>query len=202
LLGGFPLAIITLASGHFVWWWLFGILFATLLVPFALLAVVSRLKPIFNARGMLLVSPYLLLVLAWGIVRLRHSRVAAVALLVVMSVSVYSGSEAYRHMSAGRANYMAFAAAVAPHVDKADLVFIQPSWYSTPAFYYLNSGWDRFVGQDYQAASRQAPHARVWALLFYEETMPKQMAEGLSDYQPLQTIEVPRARAVLYVPKN
>jgi len=179
-----------------------ALVLALVVVPFAVLTAVSRLKPIFNARGMLLVSPYLLLVLAWGIVRLSRSRVAAIALLVVMSVSVYSGSEGYRHMSAGRANYMAFAAAVAPHVDKADLVFIQPSWYSTPVFYYLNSGWNRFLGQDYKVACRLNPHARVWTLLFYDEDIPKEMREALFDYQPLQTIETPRARAVLYAPKT
>jgi hypothetical protein len=36
LLGGFPLAIITLGAGHFLWWWLSGILFAASLVPVAL----------------------------------------------------------------------------------------------------------------------------------------------------------------------
>jgi hypothetical protein len=171
-------------------------------VPFAVLAAVSHFKPIFNARGMLLVSPYLLLVLAWGIVQLSRFRAAAVALLVVLGIGVYGGSRGYQHMSAGRANYQAFAAALAPHIDKADLVFIHPSWYCTPTFYYLNSGWDRFVGKDYKAGSRQNPHARVWALLFYDETMPGPMAEALLDYQPLQAIEMPRARAVLYVPKN
>jgi hypothetical protein len=171
-------------------------------VPFAVLVAVSHFKPIFNARGMLLVSPYLLLVLAWGIVHLSRFRVAALALLVVLGVGVYSGSKGYQHMSAGRANYQAFATALAPHIDKADLVFIHPSWYSTPTFYYLNSGWDRFVGKDYQAAMRQNPRARIWALLFYDETLPKPMAEALNAYQPLQTIETPRARAVLYVPKN
>ena len=171
-------------------------------IPFLVLVTVSRFKPIFNARGMLLVSPYLLLVLTWGIVRLSRFRAAAVALSVVLAVAVYSGSKGYQHMSAGRANYWAFAMALAPQINKADLVFIHPSWYSTPAFYYLNSGWDRFVGQDYREASRRTPHARVWALLFYDETMPKPMSEVLSEYQPLETVEVPRARAVLYVPKN
>jgi len=171
-------------------------------LPFVVLVAVSRLKPIFNARGMLLVSPYLLLVLTWGIVRLSRVRVAAVALLVVLCVAAYSGSRGYQQMSAGRANYRAFATALAPHIDKADLIFIHPSWYSTPTFYYLNSGWDRFIGQDYQAATRQTPPARVWALLFYDETMPRQMSEALSEYQPLETVEVPRGRAVLYVPKN
>jgi len=36
LLGGLPLAIITLAAGHFALWWLSGILFAASLVPVAL----------------------------------------------------------------------------------------------------------------------------------------------------------------------
>jgi hypothetical protein len=69
-------------------------------------------------------------------------------------------------------------------------------------FYYLNSGWDRYVGQDYRAASRRNPQARIWAVLFYEETMPKPIVEALSDYRTVETVEVPRARAVLYVPKN
>jgi 4-amino-4-deoxy-L-arabinose transferase-like glycosyltransferase len=171
-------------------------------IPFVVLVAVSRFKPIFNARGMLLVSPYLIMVLAWGIVYLSRFRVAVVALLIVLGVYVYSGSKGYQQMSAGRANYRAFAAALAPQMDTADLVFIHPSWYSTPTFYYLNSRWDRFVGQNYQAASKQAPHAQVWALLFYDETMPKQMAEALSDYQLIKTVELPRARALLYVPKN
>ena len=171
-------------------------------IPFAVLVAVSQFKPIFNARGMLLVSPYLLLVLAWGIVQLSRFRAAAVALLVVLGVGVYGGSRGYQHMSAGRANYQAFAAALAPRIDKTDLVFIHPSWYCTPTFYYLNSGWDRFVGKDYQAAIRQRPHARVWALLFYDEAVTKPMAEALIAYQPLQTLETPRARAVLYVPKD
>jgi hypothetical protein len=171
-------------------------------IPFVVLVAVSRFKPIFNARGMLLVSPYLIMVLAWGIVQLCRSRGAAVALSVVLAVAVYSGSKGYQQKSAGRANYRTFASALAPQIEKADLVFIHPSWYATPAFYYLNTGWDRYFGQDYQAASRQNPRDRIWALLFYDEAMPKQMAEALSNYQPMKTVEVPRARAILYVPKN
>jgi hypothetical protein len=73
---------------------------------------------------------------------------------------------------------------------------VHPSWYSTPTFYYLNSGWYRYVGENYQAASQRTRHVRIWALLFNDEPMPKQMAEALSNYQPVATVEVPRARAV------
>jgi len=171
-------------------------------LPFCVLTVVSRFKPIFNARGMLLVSPYLLLVLAWGIVRLSRSRIAAGTLLVVLSVAVYSGSKGYHQMSAGRANYKSFVTALTPRLDKTDLIFFRPSWYSTPTFYYLNSGWDRLVGRDYLAASKQSSQPRIWTLLFYDEAIPQPMAEALADYRVQETVELPRARAVLYVRKN
>jgi hypothetical protein len=58
------------------------------------------------------------------------------------------------------------------------------------------------VGENYQAASQRTRHVRIWALLFNDEPMPKQMAEALSNYQPVAKVEVPRARAVLYLRKN
>jgi hypothetical protein len=181
-----------------------ALVLAITVVPFATLTVLSRFKPIFNARGMLLFGPYLLLVLAWGIARLSRYRIAAISLLIILSVANYWAWKEYSHMAVGKVDYKAMALALAPHIEKEDLVFIDPSWYSTPIFYYLNSGWDRFVGQDYEAACRQNPRARVWTLVFYnyEEDVSKQAVDALSNYQVLQTIEAPGARAVLYSPKN
>src|SRR5260370_7160886 len=36
LLGGLPLTIAALGAGHFIWWWLSGIVFAASFVPVAL----------------------------------------------------------------------------------------------------------------------------------------------------------------------
>ena len=36
LLGGVPLLIAALGAGHFLWWWLSGVLFAASFVPVAL----------------------------------------------------------------------------------------------------------------------------------------------------------------------
>jgi 4-amino-4-deoxy-L-arabinose transferase-like glycosyltransferase len=177
---------------------------ALAVVPFALLAGLSLFKPTFNARGMLLLGPYILLVLAWGIVRASRYRIAAIPLLVVLCIAHYDGWMEYRHMATGRADYKAFATALAPHIDKTDLIFLNTAWYSTPIFYYLNSDWDQFVGRNYEMACRQNPHARVWALLFYnyEETIPIEMEAALSKYRVLRTVEAPGVRAILYSPEN
>ena len=172
-------------------------------VPFVALSVISLFKPIFNARGILPLAPYLLLVLSAGIVRLARHPIPAAALLVALGTAHYSGLKAYSHLSAGRADYKSFAAALSPQIGNADLVFLNPEFHSTPLFFYMNSGWNRVVGRNYEAACQQNPHARIWALWFYnyEPELPKPMEEALSGYQPVRTVEAPGGQAILYVPK-
>jgi len=186
-----------------------ALVLALAVVPFAALAVASRFKPMFNERGMLLLGPYMLLVLAWGIAHVGRNRIVVAVLLVLLCATEYSGFRQYRRMSAGRADYKAFAAALAPRIDESDLVFLAPSWYATPLFYYVHSGWDRFVGSDYEAACRRDPRASVWVLTFpnyeqpyYEQEVPPEIQEALRNYRPVETVNAPDARAVLYSPEN
>jgi len=173
-------------------------------VPFAALSVISLFKPIFNARGLLPLAPYLLLVLSSGIARVARQPVLAAALLVAPGVAHYSGLKAYSHLSAGRADYKSLAAALSPQIGNTDLVFLYPEFYSTPLFFYMNSNWDRVVGRNYEAACHDKPHARIWALWFYnyEPQLPKAMEEALSGYHAVQTVEAPGGQAVLYVPNS
>ena len=93
-------------------------------LPFVVLALVSLFKPIFNARGLILVIPYLLLVLAAGIVRLARYPILAAVVVLAVGIAHYSGLRAYNHVSAGRADYKAFAAVLLPQVQSTDLVFL------------------------------------------------------------------------------
>ena len=149
-------------------------------------------------------APYLLLVLSAGIVRVARHPIPAVALLLALGIAHYSGLKAYSHVSAGRADYKAFAAALSPQVGTTDLVFLHPEFYSTPLFYYMNSNWDRVVGRNYEAAVHDKPQAKIWALWFYnyEPELPRPMQEALSDYHAVQTVEAPGGEAVLYVPNG
>jgi Dolichyl-phosphate-mannose-protein mannosyltransferase len=172
--------------------------------PFLALTLISLVKPIFNARGLLPLAPYLLLVLSAGIVRVARHPIPAVALLLVLCVAHYSGLKAYTHVSAGRADYKAFAAALLPKVGATDLVFLHPEFYSTPLFYYMNSNWDGVVGRNYEAALHDKPQAKVWALWFYnyEPEPPRPIREALSNYHAVQTVEAPGGEATLYVPNG
>ena len=173
-------------------------------VPFLALSVISLLKPIFNARGLLPLAPYLLLVLSAGIVRAARHPVPAVAILLTLAVAHYSGLKAYNHMSAGRADYKSFAAALAPQIGSTDLIFLHPEFYSTPIFFYRDSNWDRVVGRNYEAASRDQPHARIWALWFdnYEPQLPQPMQDALVNYHAVESVEAPGGRAILYLPNG
>jgi len=173
-------------------------------LPFAMLAVVSLVKPIFNARGLILVVPYLLLVLAAGIARLFRYPVLAAVVLLAFAIADYSGLRDYSHVSAGRADYKAFAAALVPQIESTDLVLLTPEFFSTPLFYYMTSDWSQIVGRNYEAATRDHPHARIWALEFYnyEPQLRPSMAQALSHHHAVQTVDAPGAQASLYVPNN
>jgi len=172
--------------------------------PFVALSGISLFKPIFNARGLLPLAPYLLLVLSAGIVRLARHPIPAAALLVALGIAHYSGLKAYSHLSTGRADYRSFAAVFSPQVTDTDLVFLYPEFYSTPLFFYMTSNWDRAVGRNYEAACRNKPRARIWALWFYNyEPQPMQaIQDALSNYHAVQTVDAPGGQAVLYVPNN
>ncbi len=181
-----------------------ALLFIMAVVPFAMLAVVSLFKPIFNARGLILVVPYLLLLLAAGIVRLARYPTLAVVLLIVIGIAHYSGLRAYSHVSAGRADYKSFAAALTPQIESTDLIFLNPEFFSTPLFYYMSSDWNRVVGRNYEAARSDHPHARIWALQFYnyEPVLRDSMVQSLSTYHVVRTVEAPGGQATLYAPNN
>ena len=173
-------------------------------IPFVALALVSLFKPIFNARGLILVIPYLLLVLAAGIVRLARYPILAAVVILAVGIAHYSGLRAYNHVSAGRADYKAFAAVLLPQIQSTDLVFLTPEFFSTPLLYYTTPDWNRIVGRSYDVASRDHPHARIWALQFYnyEPGLPDSMVQALSNYHPVRTVEAPGVQASLYVPNG
>ena len=181
-----------------------GLMVILATVPLLLLAIISLGKPILNARGMLLLAPYLLLLLSVGIVRLGRNPIVLTVLLLAVGAAQFIGLRQYSGMTTGRADYKSLAAALVPQVENADLVFLHPEFYSTPLFFDMNSGWSHFVGRDYDKATRNHPHARVWALWFYnyEPELPAAIQASLANYQRAETIEVAGGQAILYLPKS
>jgi hypothetical protein len=164
--------------------------------PLVLLVALAQLRPILNHRGLLFAAPYLLLLLAIGLVELRRSWRLLVAPLVavgcVASLSSYSG------MTVDPADYARFAAAVKADLRATDLVFIRKAWYETPILYYLHADQCRLVGRDYALACARNPDARVWVVLLYDSDPTDEMTRALPGYQSVRTVTAPHAKAILY----
>ncbi len=171
------------------------------LVPFLILAGFSLFRPTLNARGMLFETPYLLFVLANGLISLGRQRWMAIPLVLLLGGLHFESVAEYRRYVVDSADFKALAKALASRAQKADLVFLRRVWSSTPILYYLKEDQYRLVGQNYAEACWQNPNSRVWVLYFYRDTFPQEADEALGDYQVALTIEVPHARAVLYTPK-
>ena len=167
-----------------------------------MLAAISAVRPVLNARGMTMLGPFVLMVLACGIVRLRpaaHRRRPAVhrPRRGARRVAERLSSDGDR-----QSRYKIFAEALTPQIESGDLIFVKPSWHVTPIFYYTQPYWKQFVGADYAAARKNRPRARVWTLAFYDEVTPGDLEQPLAGDRRVLTIERPGARATLYEPPD
>jgi uncharacterized membrane protein len=164
--------------------------------PFLMLALFAQLRPILNQRGMLFLAPYLLLLLAIGLLSLRLPQIAvlapALACLFVASLVSYS------RMGVDPADYARFAGIMESEIGPADLVFIRKAWYETPILYYLQKDKYRLVGGNYAASCTAHPTADVWVVLLYDSDPTSDMQAALSTYTPVKTITGSHAKAILY----
>lgn len=175
-----------------------GIVILSAFLPFAVLGMLAPFKPIFNQRGVLFGTPFILILLAAGFVELgRHTRagVAAgigIALLHAVSVAVHEP------MIADPADYQQFVASIKPYTQPDDFIFLVKRWNVTPVLYYLPADRYHLVGANYGEACRLHPRSRVWALALYDADIHPQIKDALAQYRMLKTIEAPYVKAVLY----
>ena len=166
--------------------------------PFALLALLAQFRPILNQRGLLFASPYLLLLLSIGLLRLGSAWIGAlVPILALMCVASFVS---YRDMMVDPADYARFGATLQSEIRPTDLVFIRKAWYATPILYYLQPDKYHLVGRNYAGSCAGNPHARVWVVLLYEDAPAKDAQTALSGYRPIRTVTAPHAKAILYEP--
>lgn len=164
--------------------------------PLVLLALVAQVRPILNQRGLLFLSPYLLLLLSIGMLTLR--RVWIVLLAPVLAGLFVASLASYRGMSVDPADYARFASSLQSSITSNDLVFIRKAWYETPILYYLRKDKYRLVGHNYAGSCTANPAADVWVVLLYDPAPTDEMQTALSGYEPVRTISAPRAKAILY----
>lgn len=174
---------------------------ATALVP--MLAVVPTLVLFalsFNValtapRAFVMFVPYLLIVVAAGVLSLRAWPIVGAALLIVFAASTV----VLRAVPISPRDYRGLAEAMNARMEAGDVVFTPArDWAYTPMFLYLDHR--RLVAANYAAALRRAPGSRVWVLSMLDQPPAAEMRSALAGYAVAGKVEALRANAVLYVP--
>jgi hypothetical protein len=173
-----------------------SLLMLTAAGPFLMLALFAQFRPILNQRGLLFLAPYLLLLLAIGLLTLRKAWI--VALLPVLAAVSVASQVSYGRMGVDPADYASFATALQSQIRTDDLVFIRKAWYETPILYYLHKDRYHLVGKNYGAYCSGKPGSDVWVVLLYDNAPTADMQTALSRYEAIKTVTGSHAKAILY----
>jgi 4-amino-4-deoxy-L-arabinose transferase-like glycosyltransferase len=176
-----------------------GLIAVMTIVPFVVLGIASRLKPVFNARGMTLLVPYLLLTLAAGIVWLiRRSRWLGGICVIVLVLVHADALSAYEPLTTDPVDYKALVAALSVQRAPDDLVFIRPGLWSTPFLYYFTPNQYHLIASDYVRVALDHPNSRVWLILREHEPVPPDMRPAVANRREISCVTAWHARAFLY----
>jgi 4-amino-4-deoxy-L-arabinose transferase-like glycosyltransferase len=129
-----------------------------LLVPPALILVVSYYSPKFNARYMMVSHPAFLIILAGGLAVLWELRsgylskvmrwsLVGVSLAFLLGVSAFADYQAYTDVSVARSDFRAVARYVRNHIEPDETVILA-SGHMFPVFDYYSRGLERHLLPD------------------------------------------------------
>ncbi|OGO29447.1 MAG: hypothetical protein A2Z16_03335 [Chloroflexi bacterium RBG_16_54_18] len=109
-------------------------------IPVLLIALATPVVAIFASRGILLYTPYLLLVLSYGAwVLVKRSRWWIPVLLVVILIQPVGGVLFRNKYTSHPTDYKFLSEKWIPEIQDGDLIFIQRHWVTTPIYYYLDA---------------------------------------------------------------
>ena len=151
------------------------------------------------SRGMLVMVPLLLLVLAAGIDELiRRSRGVGIG-AVALAVFLGAWSVHYYRELPGPNDYRGIASRMIDRMEPSDRIFVPAGDYvTTPIFYHLEGRFDQLVGADWSEVSADARVERIWTLRFSDIPMRPEIASALSGFEPVDSVAVHREVAVLH----
>ena len=177
-------------------------------IPPALIGLVSLGIPFFASRQMIIVTPYVLILMAAGIATAirwipRPVRWPAAAGLAVWLATGHVAGYAYQaERPQSPQDYSGLAEQLVPKIGTTDLIFVRPLWRMTPIFYYLQPHRDRLIGSNYSEAVRQHPGAAVWFLTFPGIEPTSEMALALAAHSEIEAVTARRIVARHFVPIN
>jgi len=178
------------------------------LVPFGLLTVVSLKLPCLVARGLLTLTPFLLILASRGLFQLlkrpvlQSAAFATVALLGLLSSRIYDGVPPAR-------DFKGLAAAIDGARKPGDVLLIEDDWYAQGLHYYLRP--DMMKSRNYAELATpggqtrfESEVERTWLVGFGPEPRARvsELAQKLSGYQELKFVDALEGGAALFERKR
>lgn len=174
---------------------------ATILAVFCTVVFALGLAvPFLVSRGILVIVPALLLVLAAGLIEVgRRSSVLGGALMVVVLVFSVLSVNYFRALP-GPNDYRGLAEQLRTSLEDGDRIFVpHRDWVTTPIYYHLPGEFDRLIAGDYAEVVGSEGPARVWLLRFSEIPTPAEMTEGLQGFSQVDSLMSHNSKALLFV---
>ena len=169
------------------------------LVPITLILLVYPLFSLLVARGLLFSVPFLLVLIAHGLVG-RGEVAAWRKALIATVVAIHLGGAAYAREFTSGTGYRELAEKIATELEPGDLIFVNyRDWGTTPIFYHLSDHTDRLVATDYAAAAASPETKRVWQVRLGVPPS-EEMEEALCGFREERRIEEQNIWVILRVP--
>jgi 4-amino-4-deoxy-L-arabinose transferase-like glycosyltransferase len=180
--------------------WNFKVSAYLALLPVLSVAVISPVVALFNSRGILLYTPYLLLTIAAGALALiKRSRlwipVLITALLILCAGNIFFRNSTLEHPT----DYKSLAEKWIPEIQPDDLVLVRLHWSTTPIFYYLDTNQLEVISTNrYLKHQTNYDNSRIWVLSLVDLEGGPDMKTILQDYRLKDTITGRNIQADLY----
>ena len=155
-----------------------------------------------NQRGLLFATPYLLLLLAIGVVTLE-SRVWRVGTGLVLALICVASLKSYQGMMVDPADYARFANAVKSEIRSGrsglhPQSLVRDADTVLPSIKIATTWWDGIIARP----APRIPAARIWVVMLYDSDPAKDMQAALAGYRTSSTLTGDHAKAILYEPSG
>ena len=176
-----------------------GDLTLTLLaVPLLILGAIHIVKePVLVERGLVILAPFVVLMIARGVLVVRRSAARAGVVVLLLALSAASTYESLSRRNSPR-DYQGLTEQLRSQILAGDVVVVENRWWATPVHYYLPP--DRFRLIPPAAVSPPLP-PRVWVVMFGPrglERAARFAAASLPGYEQRTRVSALEAHAALF----
>jgi hypothetical protein len=175
-----------------------------LLGPLTLAAVASQVQPLLASRHLLMLMPFLLLIIAKGIIRVGSFRprwISVAALVACIAAITGAYVLGYRYQSTahpGPNDYRGIAQAWMPSIERSDVILVRDHFRTTPLFYYMKPSQFNFIGLNHVGEVRRRNPPRIWVFWVSGWKPMPAIDEAVVGYHRVSEVTARNTRAELY----